>query len=63
MPELEKVLAILDENLVPNWDKLRFFVTADYRLEGKTSIEILSSSDSLDSLILAASAYGVHSAG
>jgi hypothetical protein len=62
LPGLSKVLAVLDENLVPDWDKLRFLITGDYRLGGKTPIEILSSGDSLDSLLLAASAYGVHSA-
>lgn len=61
LPELSTVLSILNKGLVPDWDKLRFFISKDYKLNGKTPIECLQACDS-ESVKMAAEAYGVHSA-
>lgn len=61
LPGLSEILAILEAGLVPDWDRLRFFISQDFRLEGKTPLEFLQAGD-LESVKLAAQIYGVHSA-
>jgi hypothetical protein len=61
LPGLSEILAILAAGLVPDWDKLRFFISTDFRLEGKTPLDYLQSGDP-EAVKLAAKAYGVHSA-
>ena len=61
LPELSTVLSILNKGLVPDWDKLRFFISGNYRLDGKTPIECLQACE-YESVKMAAEAYGVHSA-
>ena len=61
LPKLSTILKILEEGQVPDWDKLRFFVSGDYGLEGKTPIECLQASE-LELVESAAKVFGVHSA-
>ena len=61
IPGLSEVIATLSQNLVPDWDKLRFFLSCDYRLKGKTPIAALRSG-SIESVEGAAKLYGVQSA-
>jgi hypothetical protein len=61
LPGLSEIISILEAGLVPDWDKLRFFISGDFRLSGKTPLEYLQGSN-LEPVKLAAKAYGVHSA-
>jgi hypothetical protein len=61
LPGLSEILAILEAGLVPDWDKLRFFISPDFRLEEKTPVECLQGSN-LESVKSVAKVYGVHSA-
>jgi hypothetical protein len=61
LPGLSEIISILEAGLVPDWDKLRFFISGDFRLSGKTPLEYLQGSN-LELVKLAAKAYGVHSA-
>jgi len=46
---------------VPDWDKLRFSISEDYRLEEKTPIECLKDSE-FELVKSAAKAFGVNGA-
>ncbi|MGL5833604.1 MAG: hypothetical protein ACRC1Z_10295 [Waterburya sp.] len=61
LPGLSEILSILEAGLVPDWDKLRFFISTDFRLKGKTPLSYLKSAN-LEPVKLAAKAYGVQSA-
>ena len=61
IPGLFEVIVTLEQNLVPDWDKLRFFLSCDYRLKGETPIAALRSG-SIESVVKAAKLYGVQSA-
>ena len=58
LPGLDRVLLVLDEGLVPDWDKLRFLVTRDPRLAEKSPVELLQSNQ-LEAVIVMAKVYGV----
>lgn len=58
---LDQVLQVLNDGLIPDWDKLRFFVTSDYLLEGKTPLTCLRSGK-IEAVAKAANAYGVQNA-
>ena len=57
LPGLPEVIAALEQNLVSDWDKLRFFLSADYRLNGKTPLDLLRSG-SIEPVVKAAELYG-----
>lgn len=61
MPGVAKTIAILEQNLVPDWDKLRFFVTGDYQLNGKTPIEYLRLGQ-IELVTKSAKSYGIQNA-
>lgn len=58
---LKEVLAVLNENSVPDWDKLRFFLTGDLRLKSKTPLSSLRSG-AIEDAIASAGSYGVQNA-
>lgn len=55
---LEQVLLVLNQGLVPDWDKLRFLVTPDLRLAAKSPVELLQSNQ-LEAVLVMAKVYGV----
>ena len=61
LPGLDRVIQALNENLVPDWDKLRFFITSDYLLEGETPLDCLRSGK-VEAVIKAAGSYGIQHA-
>jgi len=61
LPGLSKTLSALETNLVPDWDKLRFLITGDFKLNGLTPVECLQNAE-LEPVLSAALSYGLHSA-
>ncbi len=61
LPGLTDVLDVLNRNSVPDWDKLRFMISEDYHLNGKTPITCLLSGQ-VELVKSAAAVYGVQSA-
>ena len=61
LPGLKEVLKVLNDNQVPDWDKLRFFVTSDFRLSSSTPLAYLHQ-NAIERAIEAARSYGVQNA-
>lgn len=61
LPGMNEVLQVLNNNLVPDWDKLRFFVTSDSLLEDKTPLAYLRSG-MVKKVVKTARTYGVQNA-
>ena len=56
LPGLKEVLAVLEDNLVPDWDKLRFFTSSEADSES-TPVCLLKAGD-LDRVLADAQVYG-----
>lgn len=54
---VESVLAALEAELIPDWDKLRFFVSPDERINSDTPIEALQAGR-LEAVLALAKVYG-----